>query len=69
MKRITGQERMADRQDLCGAAVQLARRVQALPGQRTYLLVLRKEEGRWLLSVVGEGKVEVCGKEAGDGRG
>jgi len=51
--------------DLCGAAVKVARRLQALAGGRTYLLFLRKEEGRWMLSVLAEAKLEVAVNERG----
>jgi len=42
-----------EQRDLCPAAVKLARRVQALPKGRFYIIMLfkRDNDGEWLLSI------------------
>ena len=47
--------------DLGKQALKVARRLQALPPDRTYLIVLSKLRDRWLLSVTGDGyKIEMA---------
>jgi len=45
-------------EDLCPAAVKLARRVQALQNGRTYVILLVKSDDGWYLTVEERGKAE-----------
>lgn len=45
-------------EDLCPAAVKLARRVQALKNNRTYAIMLVKTNGAWYIAVEDRGKIE-----------
>lgn len=46
-------------EDLCAAAIKVARRLQALPKGRLYAIVLVKDEyGNWQLSVQTSTKLE-----------
>ena len=47
-------------EDLCPAAVKLARRVQALKNGRTYAIILIKSDDGWVLTVEDKGKAEHC---------
>lgn len=48
---------MAD--DLCLAAIKLARRLQALPKGRIYGIILVKDKhGEWLLAILSQAKLE-----------
>ena len=48
-------------EDLCPAAVKLARRVQALKNGRTYAIILVKSDV-WILTVEDKGKAERIGE-------
>lgn len=46
--------------DLSPAAIKAARRLQALPDGRSYVVYVVKLEGQMVLVVVEKGKAEVC---------
>jgi hypothetical protein len=46
-------------EDLCPAAVKLARRIQALKNNRTYAIILIKSSDGWMLTVEDRGKAEM----------
>ena len=48
-------------QDLCPAVAKVARRLQALPEGRFYIIMLLKRDGEWMLSIPDDSgyKVEV----------
>lgn len=48
-------------EDLCPAAVKLARRVQALKSGRIYAIILIKSNDGWILTVEDKGKAERVG--------
>lgn len=48
-------------EDLCPAAVKLARRVQGLKNGRIYAILLVKSDNGWVLMVEDRGKAETVG--------